>query len=274
MTESTVRPWVNKYKEEIKKKSAECVIISQTRGRPLLLPAELDEKLRLFRTNMRTQGGTINKNAIYGILMSLIKEDMTRYDYLNFTGTKGWLQSLYSRMNMFRRLVTISRPKVTPSSWEEVRTQLHNDITSVLLKYNMPDELILNIDQTPLKFVPTEGLQNDQKTLILWDAFKAQSTDKVTKELERLNIVQVMVLKNMTHPLQLLDLTTNASVKKMEEKCFSEYFTNAITKEMLRDPKRDAITIEVDIRLSTLKPEHAKVIKRCTSFCSQKRVLM
>ena len=26
LTESTVRPWVSKYKEEIKKKSAECVI--------------------------------------------------------------------------------------------------------------------------------------------------------------------------------------------------------------------------------------------------------
>ena len=48
-------------------------------------------------------------------------------------------------------------------------------------------------------------LQNDQKALILWDAFKAQSTDKVTKELERLNIVQVMVPKNMTHLLQPLD---------------------------------------------------------------------
>ena len=27
LMESTVRPWVNEYKEEIKKKSAECVII-------------------------------------------------------------------------------------------------------------------------------------------------------------------------------------------------------------------------------------------------------
>ena len=48
------------------------------------------------------------------------------------------------------------------------------------------------------------GLQNDQKALIPWDAFKAQSIDKVTKELERLNIVQVMVPKNMTHLLQPL----------------------------------------------------------------------
>ena len=81
------------------------------------------------------------------------------------------------------------------------------------------------------------GLQNDQKALILWDAFKAQSTDKVTKGLERLNIVQVMVPKIITHLLKPLELTTISSVKKMEKECFGEYFTNAITKEMLRDPK-------------------------------------
>ena len=58
LIESTVAPWVNKYKEEIKKRSAECVIISQSAERPLLLPAKLDEKL--FITNMRTAGGTIS----------------------------------------------------------------------------------------------------------------------------------------------------------------------------------------------------------------------
>ena len=116
LTENTLRPWVSKYKEEIKKKSAECVIISPTRGRFLLLPAELDEKLRLFIINTRTAGRTINKHVIYGILMGLIKADMTRYGgYLDFTGTKGWLQSMYSRMNLSRRMVTTSRPIVTSS---------------------------------------------------------------------------------------------------------------------------------------------------------------
>ena len=88
LTESTVRPWVNKHQEEIKKKSAECVMMSKTRGRPLLLPAELDEKPSLFITNMRTAGGTINKHVIYGIFMGLIKADMARYGrYLDFTVT-------------------------------------------------------------------------------------------------------------------------------------------------------------------------------------------
>ena len=58
LAETTVHPWVNKYKEEIKKRSAECVIISQSADRPLLLPAKLDEKL--FITNIRTAAGTIS----------------------------------------------------------------------------------------------------------------------------------------------------------------------------------------------------------------------
>ena len=74
LMESTVLPWVSKYKEEIKKKSAECVIISQTRGRPLLLPVELDKKLYLFITNMRTADGTINKHVIYEVTSSLWEE--------------------------------------------------------------------------------------------------------------------------------------------------------------------------------------------------------
>ena len=96
----------------------------------------------------------------------------------------------------------------------------------------------------------------------------------MTKELERLNIVQVMVPKNMTHLLQPLDLTTNVSMKKMEKKCLSEYFTNAIKKEMLGDPKRDVTMIEVDFRLSTLKPEHAKVMKKVYEFLQSENVVM
>ena len=83
---------------------------------------------------MRTSGGTINKHIIYGILMGLIKADMTRYGgYLDFAVTKGWVQSLYSRMNMSRCMVTTSRPVVTSSLWEEVRTQFHNDIAPAVL---------------------------------------------------------------------------------------------------------------------------------------------
>ena len=61
-------------------------------------------------------------------------------------------------MNISQRMITTSRPIVTSSLWEEVRTQLHNDIASAVLKYNIPDELILNNDQTTSKFVPRENV--------------------------------------------------------------------------------------------------------------------
>ena len=80
-----------------------------------------------------------------------------------------------------------------------------------------------------------------------------------------------MVPKNITLLLQPLDLTTNVSAKKMEKKCFCEYFTNATTKEMLRDPKRDVTTIEIDLRLSTLKSEHAKVMRKVYKFLQSEK---
>ena len=81
------------------------------------------------------------------------------------------------------------------------------------------------------------GLPETQKALLVWDAFKAQITEKVLSELERLNINVVAVPKNMTHLLQPLDLTTNASVKKMEKRGFSDYFTSLSLKHWRKTRK-------------------------------------
>ena len=96
---------------------------------------------------------------------------------------------------------------------------------------------------------------------MIWDAFKAQLSKVVEECLKELNIISVMVPKNMTHLLQPLDLSTNGAVKKMKKRAFSEYFTSCITEEMLRDPGKDVTTIEVDLKLSTLKPRHGKLMK-------------
>ena len=67
-----------------------------------------------------------------------------------------------------------------------------------------------------------------------------------------------MVPRNLTHLLQPLDLTTNASFKKYGKRAFGEYFTFCIMEALKIDPDRDVI--KVDLRLSTLKPRHAKVM--------------
>ena len=45
----------------------------------------------------------------------------------------------------------------------EVRSQFLHDISREVLQYGIPDELIINIDQTPSKFVQTENITMNSK---------------------------------------------------------------------------------------------------------------
>ena len=61
---------------------------------------------------------------------------------------------------------------------------------------------------------------------------------------------------------QPLDLATNGVVMKMEQRRFSDYFTDCITETLMADPKQAVTTIKVDLKLSTLKPIHAKTVSK------------
>ena len=56
------------------------------------------------------------------------------------------------------RAVTTSKPVITRSLWAEVRSQFLHEITDKVLQHNSPDELIINVDQTPSKFVATNNI--------------------------------------------------------------------------------------------------------------------
>ncbi|PFX26609.1 hypothetical protein AWC38_SpisGene8728 [Stylophora pistillata] len=277
LTESTLRPWVAKYRLEARKtSSSDCSQISEKRGRPLLLPDELDRKLRVFIVSTRTAGGTINKHVIYGILMGLIKSDLGGYgQYLNFviTNVEGEIpdELILNVDQTPSRFVPTDNVTIAEKSSKHVSRKGSSDkrgitvtLAETLSGQILPFQLIytgktsrsLPHVEFPAGFclsynekhwsneaetmalvnkiiypyvakVKEElGLPETQKALLVWDAFKAQSTEKVSSELERLNINVVALPKNMTHLLQPLDLTTNASVKKMEKRGFSDYFTS------------------------------------------------
>ena len=75
------------------------------------------------------------------------------------------------------------------------------------------------------------------------------------------------VPKNVTHLLQPLDLTTNATAtfKNTDREEFSNYFTSTILKELIKDPNLDVTIISVDLRLKTLKPVHFETLKKTVS---------
>ena len=84
--------------------------------------------------------------------------------------------------------------------------------------------------------------------------------------LSKIGIESVMEPKNMSHLLQPLDLTTNASLKKIKKRVFSKYFSSSIMEALKESPTCNVTTIKVDLRLSVFKSLHANVMKEVYQF--------
>ena len=64
---------------------------------------------------------------------------------------------------MSRCVSTISRPIITRVLWEEISTQYLHEISSPTKSDQIPDELILNLDQIPSKFVAASKVTMAEK---------------------------------------------------------------------------------------------------------------
>ena len=61
-------------------------------------------------------------------------------------------------MNFSRRMIMTSRPTVTCSLWNEACFLFLLEILPAVSDHAIPNELIINVDQTPSKFVPTDNV--------------------------------------------------------------------------------------------------------------------
>ena len=66
--------------------------------------------------------------------------------------------------------------------------------------------------------------------------------------------------KNHDTHLQLLDVTTNLTVKKVKQQEFSNHFTTCITEVFQNDPNKDVTNAKVDLKLCNLKQRYANLI--------------
>ena len=141
LRESTVHPWLATYRKGLKRKdiSSSLMVITKRRGKPLYLPNELDEKLRKFIFNLRRAGGDINRHVVHRVLMRLVKSNLSRYgSILDFTITNGWMQYLYKRLNISRRVTSTLRPVITESIRLEVCTRFLHNIVQICLEHDIP----------------------------------------------------------------------------------------------------------------------------------------
>lgn len=107
-------------------------------------------------------------------------------------------------------------------------------------------------------------LHQTQKALVIWDVFKGQMTDAVMEKLHSSNCEFVAVPANMTHIFQPLDLTVNGSSKNFMKKQFITYYSAAVKEQL--DSGKIIEDIEVDFKLTTVKPLHAQWLVNMYNF--------
>ena len=112
------------------------------------------------------------------------------------------------------------------------------------------------------------GLAENHKSLIIWDDFRAHTTSTVLNKAKELNFVIAEVPKNLTHLLAPLDLTVNKSLKTLEGREVSVYYSEAIAKYIRLNPTAPIEDAKVDIRMSVIKPLHAKTMHKAYQFFS------
>ena len=110
-------------------------------------------------TYLRAAGAGVNQHVVRGVLIDLLQCYPEKFGkYVNFEVTRSWVRPLYQRMKFSRRAASTSRPVITCSLWNEIKSQFLHGISQKVLFYSIPDELIINADQTPPKFVATDNI--------------------------------------------------------------------------------------------------------------------
>lgn len=167
INESTARrlksEYVNKLKEEISKQhsqdasAGEPIIITtletKCRGRPVLLGAELDGLVQEFVLDLRMAGGVVNTLIVMGAAEGIVSHcDISKLSSHggHIEDKKTWKKSLLLRMGFVKRKCLTSA-KISLVQFDESKEVF---LAKVLMK-DIPENLIINWDQTGLSIVPT-----------------------------------------------------------------------------------------------------------------------
>ena len=154
---STVQGFVASYKEAKATSEKELTSLPhRRRGARTLLPEEIDRKVMEMTASMRLAGAVVNYNVIIAVAKGIVMANDSTLLAENGGGISlgwRWCESIFRRMNWTKRKGTTTKPTIPFGLIKEVGLTFFKDIAETVQKNNIPPELIINIDQTPLPFI-------------------------------------------------------------------------------------------------------------------------
>ena len=180
LSESNARRFSKLYKEKISKVQKNNRDVNKNlsvlpRGRPLLLGG-LDQMVLRFLLSLRGTGGLASSAVAISAAKALIARN-PQYNLSHIDlDSSHWAQSLFRRMGFKKRMRTTGKVEIPEGARKEAELLYLHNIVTIVEKYEIPHSLIMNLGQTPLKYIPemnqTMAKQNSKPVSI------AGSSDK------------------------------------------------------------------------------------------------
>ena len=153
------------------------------RGRPLLLDS-LDQMVQRFLLSLRRTGGLVSSAIVTSSAKALIARN-PQYNLSHIDLDSSHLaQSLFRRMVFKKRMRTTGKVEIPEGARKEAELLYLHKIVKIVEKYEIPHSLIMNLDQTPLKYIPamnhTMAKQNSKSVSIAGSSDKGSLTGTFT----------------------------------------------------------------------------------------------
>ena len=117
---------------------------------PLLL-GKVNEMVGSYLLATRHHGGLVSRSIVIATVKALIKRNpQFNLDHVAFGNS--WAKSLVFRMGYVRRKKTTSKVQIPEAVQKEVELIFQRKIAKIVEAHQIPNCMILNLDQTPSKF--------------------------------------------------------------------------------------------------------------------------
>ena len=188
LSESNARRFSKLCKEEISSAQKNNLDVNRNlsvfpRGRPLLL-GSLDQMMQIFLLSLRRNGGLVSSTVAISAAKALIARN-PQYDLSHVNlDSSHWAEILFRRMGFKKRIRTTGKVESPQGARKEAELLYLHNIVTIVEKYEIPHSLIMNLDQTPLKYIPamnhTMAKQNSKSGSIAGSSDKRSITGTFT----------------------------------------------------------------------------------------------
>ena len=160
---TTICEWKKVISSQQKKESKSVTELnSKKRGRPPMFPEEVTTCVMKYIFAVRDAGGVVNTAIVFAAASGIVrrmKPELLESNggYVVLPVKKDWAKYLLSKMDFVKRKATTKKPKMTVANFDKLKDNFLMDIKAIATIEEVPDDMILNWDQTAIKYIPVSN---------------------------------------------------------------------------------------------------------------------